>query len=82
VGFRQAGLRFLAQVGPWYLLFCGSELVARVAGEGSLSKGISVALVILGFAVPFLLGIAAAFAPGKRALWDRVARTQVRYPLR
>jgi uncharacterized RDD family membrane protein YckC len=82
VGLRSAFLRFLVQLGPSYLLIGCAELIEQLAADGSLARGIGNGLGILAGAIPLLLGITTAFAPDKRALWDRAARTRVRYELR
>jgi uncharacterized RDD family membrane protein YckC len=82
VGLRSALLRFLVQLGPSYFLIGCAELIDQLGPDGSLASGIANALGILAVAIPFLLGITTAFAPDKRALWDRAAHTRVRYELR
>jgi uncharacterized RDD family membrane protein YckC len=81
-GWRQAAIRFMAQLGPSFLLFGGGDLLKLTLGDGGIPRTIAVSMIVLGFAIPLLVGITAAFTPGKRALWDRAARTQVRYVLR
>jgi len=81
-GLRQATLRYLAQAGASYLLVGAGDFINATISTDGIPGTIAVCLIVLGFAVPFLLGIAAAFAPGKKALWDRAAHTQVRYQLR
>jgi len=82
VGLRRALVRAAVQVGPCYLLIAGAELVEALAGDGGLASGIANGMGILAVAIPLLLGISTAFAPDKRALWDRAAHTRVRYELR
>jgi uncharacterized RDD family membrane protein YckC len=81
VGLPKSALRFLVQCGPCYLLIGGGELVKLMLNGGAVGT-ISGVMVALGFATPLLVAITSAFSPGKRALWDRAARTQVRYTLR
>ena len=81
VGLRMAAIRYLAQLGPSYVFIGGLMVLTDVAGY-NLPKPVVIVVSILAFAVPFIEGITAAMAPDKRALWDRAARTQVRYVLR
>jgi uncharacterized RDD family membrane protein YckC len=82
LGLRRALLRFAVQLGPTYVLIGAAELVEALGGSGTWADAIAVSLAVLGMAVPFLLGITTAFMPDKRALWDRVAHTRVRYELK
>ncbi len=79
VGLRKAALRCLAQLGPSYLVLGGLGLLKVILGEGAVPDAIAIALGIIGFAIPLLAGLMAGLAPDKRALWDRAARTRVRY---
>jgi len=82
VGLRQSAVRCLVQLGPAYLLAGGGRIISAIVEEQGLLETISGVMAALGFAIPVLVGITAAFMPGKRALWDYAARTQVRYVLR
>ena len=81
VGLRTAVIRFLAQFGPSYLLLGGASIITQVADKTFFTTAAVIALIALGLAAPPLFGIASALAPGKRAFWDRIANTQVRYRL-
>ncbi len=81
VGLRMSAIRYLAQLGPSYVFIGGLMILTDVAGY-DLPKAVVIVGAVLAFAVPFLEGITAALAPDKRALWDRAARTLVRYVLR
>jgi uncharacterized RDD family membrane protein YckC len=82
VGIRMSALRFLAKAGPSYVLIGLGDFIDQAVGNDGIPGTVAIALIVLGVAAPILLGIAAAFTPGKRALWDRVARTQISYTYR
>lgn len=79
VGLRMSALRFLAKAGPSYLLIGVGDVINQVVGDDGIAGTVAIVLIVLGVAAPVLLGIAASFTPGKRALWDRVAHTQISY---
>ena len=79
VGLRKAALRCLIQLGPFYLVVGILELLKAVLGEGVADNPIGIALSIIGFAMPLIAGLMAGLSPDKRALWDRAAKTRVRY---
>jgi uncharacterized RDD family membrane protein YckC len=78
VGLRRSAVRFLVQQGPTYVLFGVAELILLSGASGHL-RLVAIVMAVLSFATPVLLGLATIMSPGKRALWDRVAGTQVRY---
>jgi uncharacterized RDD family membrane protein YckC len=78
VGLRRSAVRFLVQQGPSYMLFGGAEVILLSGADGYLRLA-SIVMVVLAVAVPVLFGLATIMSPGKRALWDRLAGTQVRY---
>ncbi len=79
VGLRKAAVRCLAQAGPSYVLIGGMVLFEFIFGEDSIPDAIAISLGLLGIAIPILAGLMAGLSPDKRALWDRAARTRVRY---
>jgi uncharacterized RDD family membrane protein YckC len=79
VGLRKAALRWLVQLGPPYLAIAVLALLEAVLGTDLGNKPIGVILSIIGFAFPAIAGLMAGLSPDKRALWDRVAGTRVRY---
>jgi serine/threonine protein kinase len=80
LGWFRSAIRWLAQWGPTYLF---GAILTELTGSVSLqSTGGAAAVAALGVlmgAPPVVGGIVAGFAEGKRAPWDRISRTQVRY---
>jgi serine/threonine protein kinase len=79
VGLRKAALRCLVQLGPPYLVIGVIELLEAVLREDVADNPIGIALSIIGFSLPIIAGLTAGLSADKRALWDRIARTRVRY---
>jgi uncharacterized RDD family membrane protein YckC len=82
LGWRTAIFRFVAQWGPLLIGMGILDLVGDSEGSKLRSVG-KMALIALGvalIALPLVVGgLLSAFMPDRRAYWDRVAGTRVRY---
>jgi uncharacterized RDD family membrane protein YckC len=77
-GWRRAALRFLAQVGPFFL-GVGVVHVRDLVDEEGVTGLILVFAGIGLMVTPLLLGALAVLRADRRTLWDRVAGSRVRY---
>lgn len=75
LGWRRAGLRWLAQWGPIY----AAGAVTAFLGESMAATAGKVALWAVGAGPLVISGLLVERSAGKRAYWDRIAGTRVVY---